>query len=135
MSIVKVEVQLSSEELLKAVEQLSLSELEQFVSQVIVLQAQRKATRLPQAEAELLLKINQGIPSNIQRDYEELMAKREGEILTHDEHQKLLQLTHKIEKMQAQRIENLAELARLREISLSALMENLGIQAINNVWK
>ncbi|RAM48157.1 MAG: STAS/SEC14 domain-containing protein [Hapalosiphonaceae cyanobacterium JJU2] len=133
MSIVKVEVQLSSEELLKAVEQLNLSELEQFVSQVIVLQAQRKATRLPQAEAELLLKINQGIPAKIQRDYEELIAKRDDEILTNDEHQKLLQLTEKIEKIQAQRIENLAELARLRGISLTALMENLGIHATNNV--
>ncbi|KAB8314501.1 STAS/SEC14 domain-containing protein [Tolypothrix campylonemoides VB511288] len=133
MSIVKVEVQLSSEELLKAVEQLNLSELEQFVSQVLVLQAQRKATRLPQAEAELLIKINQGIPSNIQRDYEELIAKREDEIFTDDEHQKLLQLTEKIEQMQAQRIENLAELARLRGISLTALMENLGIHATNNV--
>ncbi|WP_242055217.1 STAS/SEC14 domain-containing protein [Scytonema hofmannii] len=131
--MVKVEVQLSSEELLKAVEQLNLSELEQFVSQVIVLQAQRKATRLPQAEAELLLKINQGIPGNIQRDYKELIAKRDDEILTEDEHQQLLQLTEGIEKIQAQRIENLAELSRLRGISLTALMENLGIHATNHV--
>ena len=92
MSILKVEVQLSSEELLKAVEQLNLSELEQFVSQVIVLKAQRKATRLPQTEAELLLKINQGIPDNLQKDYEELKVKREEETLTDDEHQRLLQL-------------------------------------------
>jgi LAS superfamily LD-carboxypeptidase LdcB len=133
MSIVKLEVQLSSAELLKAVEQLNLSELEQFVSQVIVLQAQRKANRLPQAEAELLLKINQGIPANLQRDYKELIAKRDDEILTEDEYQKLLQLTEEIEKIQAQRIENLAELARLRGISLSTLMENLGIHATNHV--
>jgi len=133
MSMVKVEVQLSSEELLKAVEQLNLSELEQFVSQVIVLQAQRKVTGLPQTEAELLLKINQGIPSNIQRDYKELVAKRDDEILTEDEHQQLLQLTEGIEKIQAQRIENLAELSRLRGISLTALMENLGIHATNHV--
>jgi len=131
--MVKVEVQLSSEELLKAVEQLNLSELEQFVSQVIVLQAQRKVTGLPQTEAELLLKINQGIPSNIQRDYKELVAKRDDEILTEDEHQQLLQLTEGIEKIQAQRIENLAELSRLRGISLTALMENLGIHATNHV--
>ncbi len=131
--MVKVEVQLSSEELLKAVEQLNLSELEQFVSQVIVLQAQRKVTGLPQTEAELLLKINQGIPGNIQRDYKELIAKRDDEILTEDEHQHLLQLTEGIEKIQAQRIENLAELSRLRGISLTALMENLGIRATNYV--
>ncbi|MFB2919107.1 MULTISPECIES: hypothetical protein [Aerosakkonema] len=58
MSTVKVEIQLSSEDLLKAVEQLSQPDLERFVSQVIALQAQRKATKLPANEAELLLKIN-----------------------------------------------------------------------------
>lgn len=62
MPTVQVEIQLSSEKLLKAVEQLSLPDLEQFVSQVLALQAQRRANNLPQAEAELLLKINQGIP-------------------------------------------------------------------------
>ncbi|MBD2453341.1 STAS/SEC14 domain-containing protein [Nostoc sp. FACHB-87] len=133
MSVVKVEVQLSSEELLKAVEQLNLSELEQFVAQVIVLQAQRKATKLPQAEAELLLKINQGIPVNLHRDYQELIAKRDDEILSEDEYQKLLQLTEEIEKIQAQRLENLAELASLRGISLNTLMENLDIHATNHV--
>lgn len=128
MSTIKVEVQLSSEELLKAVDQLSLPDLDQFVSQVLVLQAQRKASTLPEAEVELLLKINQGIPSDIQKHYEELMAKRQTETLTHEEHGELLQLTEQIEKLQAQRIEYLAELARLRRTSISALMENLGIQ-------
>ncbi|MEH2191804.1 MAG: hypothetical protein V7K98_03940 [Nostoc sp.] len=66
MSIVKLEVQLSSEELIKAVQQLNQVDLERFVYQVINLQAQRKASSLPQTEAELLLKINQGIPSDIQ---------------------------------------------------------------------
>jgi hypothetical protein len=47
MSTVKVEVQLSSDELLKAVEQLNQTDLERFVSQVIAIQAQRKALNLP----------------------------------------------------------------------------------------
>jgi hypothetical protein len=128
MSTVKVEIQLSSQELLKAVEQLSLTDLEQFVSQVLLLQAQRKANSLPQAEAELLQKINQGIPSDTQKNYDELIAKRQAETLTPEEHSELLRLTEQIEKLQAQRLESLAELARLRKTSLTALMENLGIQ-------
>jgi hypothetical protein len=128
MSTVKVEVQLLSSELLKAVEQLTQPDLEQFVSQVIALQAQRKAVSLSQAEAELLIKINQGIPSDIQQHYNELIAKREAETLTSDEHENLLRLTEQIEKLQAQRIEYLADLARIRGISLTALMENLGIK-------
>jgi hypothetical protein len=128
MSTVKVEIQLSSQELLKAVEQLSLTDLEQFVSQVLLLQAQRKANSLPQAEAELLQKINHGIPSDTQKNYDELIAKRQAETLTPEEHSELLRLTEQIEKLQAQRLESLAELARLRKTSLTALMENLGIQ-------
>ncbi|MBC6431763.1 STAS/SEC14 domain-containing protein [Nostoc sp. HG1] len=128
MSIVKLEVQLSSDELLKAVEQLNQAELERFVSQIIILQAQRKASSLPQKEAELLLKINQGIPHDTQRHYNELITKREAENLTTNEHRELLYLTEQIEQLQTQRIEYLADLARLRGISLTALMENLGIQ-------
>ncbi|MCC5629506.1 STAS/SEC14 domain-containing protein [Nostoc sphaeroides CHAB 2801] len=128
MSTVRVEVQLSSEELLKAVEQLNQPDLERFVSQVLALQAQRKASSLPQTEAELLLKINQGIPSDTQNHYNELLSKREAENITSNEYRELLNLTEQIEKLQAQRIEYLAELARLRGISLIALMENLGIQ-------
>lgn len=128
MSTVKVEVQLSSEELLKAVEQLNQPDLERFVSQVLALQAQRKASSLPQIEAELLLKINQGIPSDTQKHYNELIVKREAENLTNNEYRELLDLTEQIEKLQTERIEYLAELARMRGIALIALMENLGIQ-------
>ncbi|MGB5961528.1 MAG: STAS/SEC14 domain-containing protein [Coleofasciculaceae cyanobacterium] len=133
MSTIKVEVQLSSEELLRAVEQLSLPDLEKFVSKIIVLQAQRKAPTLPQAEAELLLKINQSVPLDIHKHYEELSVKRQTETLTLDEHRELLHLNEQIEKEQAQRIENLVELARLRGISLTTLMEDLGIQMVTYV--
>jgi L-lysine 2,3-aminomutase len=128
MSTVKVEVQLSSDELLKAVEQLNQTDLERFVSQVIAIQAQQKALNLPQSEAELLIKINQHIPSDIQKYYNKLIAQRDAENLTTDEHRELLSLTEQIEKLQAQRIEYLADLARLRGITLTALMQNLGIQ-------
>jgi hypothetical protein len=114
MSTIKVEVQLSSEELLKAVAQLSQPDLEQFVSQVLLLQAQRKVTTLPQAEAQLLLKINQYLPSYTQKHYAELIAKRQAETITPDEHSELLHLTEEMEKLQAQRMEYLAELGRLR---------------------
>ncbi|MBD2181240.1 STAS/SEC14 domain-containing protein [Planktothrix sp. FACHB-1355] len=133
MSTVKVEIQLSSEDLLKAVEQLSQPDLEIFVSQVIALQAQRKANKLPQTEAELLLKINQGITSDTQKRYDEFIAKREAETLTPDEYKELLDLTEQIEKLQAERIEYLAELARLRGTSLTAVMENLGIRTLTYV--
>lgn len=128
MPIVQVEAQLSTDELLKAVEQLSQPELDKFVFQVIGLQAQRKAPSLPQVEAELLLKINQGVPPEVQKRYEELITKRQAATLTPDEYNELLCLTDRIENLEARRMEYLAELARLRKTSLTALMETLGIR-------
>ncbi len=128
MTTMKIELQLSSDDLLKAVEQLSQADLKQFISQVIALQAQRTAPSLMQQESELLLKINQAISVEIQNYYNDLIAKRETETLTDEEDRELLSLTEQIEKQQAQRIEYLVELANLRGISLNALMENLGIQ-------
>jgi len=128
MPIVQVEARLSTDELLKAVGQLSRPELEQFAVQIITLRAQRRAPSLPQAEAELLLKINQGLPPEAQRRYNELVAKRRAESLTPDEYDELLRLTDQTENLEARRMEYLAELARLRQTSLVELMKNLGIR-------
>jgi len=76
----------------------------------------------------LLLKINEEVPSDIQTRYKELIAKRQAEALTPDEYKELLQLTQQVEKLEVRRVEYLAELARLRRTSLTALMENLGIR-------
>ncbi|WP_071191229.1 STAS/SEC14 domain-containing protein [Trichormus sp. NMC-1] len=124
----QVELQLSSEDLLKVVEQLNQADLKQFISQVIALQAQRNAPSLQKQESEILLKINQSIPLDIQKSYNNLIDKRDAETLTDNEYRELLHLTEMIEKQQAQRIEYLIELAKLRGISLNILMENLGIQ-------
>jgi len=128
MPIVQVEAQLSTDELLKAVGQLSQSELEQLAFQIIALRAQRQAPSLPQDEARLLLKINQGLPSEVQKRYDELIAKRRTESLTPDEYDELLRLTGQIENLEARRMEYLAELARLRQTSLTELIEDLDIR-------
>ena len=133
MPKISIEVQLSSEELLKAVEQLSLPEFEQFKSQIIALQAKRRTSALPQKEAELLTKINQGIPPESQKYYQQLIAKREAEILTDTEYNRLLTLSEEIEKIAAKRLEYLVELANIRGVSLVDLMENLGIKTEINV--
>lgn len=128
MPVVQVEAQLPTDELLRAVGQLNQADLEQFVSQVIALRAKRQAPSLPRVESELLLKINEGVPSDIQKRYNDLIAKRQAETLAPDEYEELLRLTQQVEKLEARRVEYLAELARLRGTSLTALMENLGIR-------
>jgi uncharacterized protein YnzC (UPF0291/DUF896 family) len=120
--------QVSPEDLLHGVEQLSLPELENFVSRVIALQARRKAPSLPRNEAELLMKINQGLPDEIQKRYDELVAKRKAETLTPAEHKELLKLIKITEKSDAKRVRYLVELAQMRGTSLETLMDELGIR-------
>lgn len=116
-------------ELLDGVQRLNTFELEQFTAKVIALQSQRKAPHLTSNETELLLKINQGIPAEIQSRYHTLIEKRESEMLTENEYEALLTLTEAIEKIEAKRSECLAELARLRQTTLPSLMKELGIQS------
>ena len=59
MSVIQVEAQLSTDELLKAIGQLNQPELDGLVFQIIALRARRQAPGLPQDEARPLLKINQ----------------------------------------------------------------------------
>jgi len=127
MPAVQINEQISSEELLNAAGKLSASELEKFVSQVITLQARRRAPCLPQAESELFLKINQGIPAGLQKRYNQLIAKRRAESLSPHEYKELLRLTNEVEKLEARRIAHLGELASIRRISLRQLMDDLGI--------
>jgi hypothetical protein len=128
MAVVQVEAQVPTDELLKAVGQLSQPDLEQFVFQVIALHAKRQAPNLSHAESELLLKINEGLPADLQQRYADLIVKRQAETLTADEYTELLQLTQQVEQLEVHRVEYLAELARRRGTSLTALMENLGIR-------
>ena len=127
MPIVQVEARLSTDELLKAIAQLSQIEFEQFSFQIIALRAQRQAPSLPQDEANLLIKINQGVPPKVQERYNELVDKRRAESLMSDEYDELLRLTNQVENLEARRVKYLAELARLRGLALTELMKNLGI--------
>lgn len=132
MPTVKIEAQISALDLLQAVQQLSQPELEQFVEQFIQLRAQNIAPSLPKKESELLIKINQGLPEELQRLYQGLIDKRDRETLTKSEYQQLLESTEQVEKYQAQRLEYLTQLAQIRQISLTKLITQMGLKPINN---
>lgn len=118
---------MESTQLLRAVEQMSSHELDAFVAQVLVLRAQREASTLSDDESALLLRINRAVPEILQQRYNELIAVREAEQLTDQQYAELLDLTTKIEQREADRVAALAELARLRQTSLTQLLHTLGI--------
>ena len=79
-------------------------------------------------ESAPLLSISGRLPEQVQARYDELIEKRWDETLTPDEHRELLELTEAIEIANAKRIEVLAHLARLRQISLPDLMDEWGLK-------
>jgi hypothetical protein len=121
-------MQTSTEQLLKEIEQLPQPELEVFVDQVLKLRAQRQVPHLSASESELLLKINQSIPEPLQQQFEQLVMKRQHLTITETELAELIEITDRIEALNVERIQALAELARSRNQSLTQVMENLGIQ-------
>jgi hypothetical protein len=127
MTTISIEAQVSTDQLLRAVERLPSQELATFVAQVVALRAQREAPHLSQSETRLLLQINQGFPAQTQRRFDELVAKRQAETITPEELQELIQITDQIEQRDAQRLVALVELTQLRGTSLDALMATLGI--------
>jgi len=130
MPTAQVEVQLPGNRLLEAVEKLSLVELDQLFSRIIALRAQRKAPHLSAKESELLMKINQGLPAEVQMRLNALADKRRAGTLTSEEHRELLGLVNQLENAEAKRVEALGELARLRGVSVTALMQSLGIRPL-----
>jgi len=121
---------IETEQLLHAALQLPRAELEQFVARLLLLSIQQDTPRLAQAESELLLKINQGLPPATQQKLDTLIAKRQAQTLTLEEHQELIRLTDSIEKADAERLQSLLKLAALRNLSVDALIQHLGIYPV-----
>lgn len=84
------------------------------------------ATAQP-TEADLLQQINIGFSTQTWEQYHCLIAKRQAETLTPEEHEQLIQLSDRLEKLNVVRIQALIQLAALRSQTLTDLMQTLGI--------
>ena len=122
------DIEIDFDEVLNGLARLETSDLAQLVEQVIALQARRRAPSMPKNEVDLLQKINQGPSPEVRRRYEGLTAKLRAETIMPEEHQELLQLIDQIELADAERMQHLIALAQLRQVSVDALMHQLGIR-------
>jgi hypothetical protein len=84
---------------------------------------------LPRAEAQLLKRINQGLPPATWQRYRMLKQRRDAEALTPEEHSELIQLVHEVEGWNVRRLELVAELAKLRGVAFPDLVKELGLGA------
>jgi hypothetical protein len=126
MPVYKVEAQVDIKQLLQVVEQMPQPDFKAFVTQVLMLRAQRQVPSLL-LPSELIVKINQSIPDSLQQRFNDLIAKRHSLTLTDAEQAELIQLTDQIEDLDVKRIEYLAQLAQLRQRSLPEVMQDLNI--------
>jgi hypothetical protein len=84
---------------------------------------------VPRTEAELIQQINVGLSVADWEEYHALIAKRQSEMLTQEEYERLVTMTDCLEKLNVQRVKSMIELANLRHQPLSELMNSLGISA------
>ncbi len=81
------------------------------------------------AELELLQKINQTLPEELQQQYNDLSAKMRSQTITPEEHQNLLKLIDIVEQADGDRLQHLIQLSQLRNISLAELMKQLQVSS------
>ena len=127
-----IQLEVSRDHLLQAIEQLDKDELSDLVAELLHLRARRYAPILSHEESELFQRINQWLTVAEQQQRARLQQKLEEETLTLSEHQELMQLNDKAEWLNVQRVEALTQLAALRQITLPQLMQNLGLEATVN---
>ncbi len=81
----------------------------------------------PHEEIKLLTAINEGWPESLWLRYRDLVQQRDDRTISDNDLSELIDLTSKLEGINAKRITLLARLAELRGISLLDLMNELGI--------
>ena len=83
-------------------------------------------------ETELLRRIQHGFPENRRRRLRELTGKSEAETLSEEERAEYIALAEEREAADAERLQSVYKLARLRGVSATQLMKELGIVARAN---
>lgn len=132
MAILQLEV--SREKLLEAVEQLEPEEFAIFVEDVLQVKARRSAPALNETEEDLLKQIHAlQLPDNEHERLLMLGQKLENEAISSEELSEMKYLSERSEQLNAKRIKLVSELATMWKRSLPDVMQQLGLwQAYGN---
>lgn len=105
----------------------SLEELVRFIEFLRFRSGQGAKAPAPDAEARLVAIVGRRLPPEDQRRMSELREHKDDRPLTPAEHEELLSYIERVENQDAERAQALLDLARLRNVSLSVLMADLGL--------
>jgi hypothetical protein len=117
----------STGQLIEAAGRLPDVELGEFVRQVVQLGAARRTPSLSPRETQWLQKVFAEESYESLERYQELLKKRDSSERSAEELSELLTFSDRMEVVHAERMSAIAELARLRGISLSEMLAQLGV--------
>lgn len=127
MSAIKLQDRPTPEELLQAVEKLSPEEFNDFARKVAYMQERRSRHLDILTESEIIERMNGLYSLAFWDELHRLNARRQAEILTPQEHVRLMQLNDEAERKNVERLYCLMELANRRGVSLEEIMRSFGI--------
>jgi hypothetical protein len=106
---------------------LTARQLESVIERASVLRLQKRKAVMSTRESNLMRIINNGLSAEKNAQLDQLQEKLRQERIRPRERQQLLRLSDELEKLGAQRLEALMELAVLRKTSVPKLMLELGL--------
>lgn len=128
MTKMQIQSDLNIESLIGGFTDMPLQDLESFIKELNALAIRKRYADKGKREKSLLLKINHAIlPEETMERYTFLQEKMEIENLSDFEYQELLNLVNQEEKVRNKRFQYLLELSQLRTISLTELINSLGL--------
>ena len=121
-------LKLSPEDMLQVVQEMPLDELTRFTDKVLQVKARHMAASLTVGEERLIEEIDRlKLSPKTHQRLLALGAKLEDEALSAAEQEELQHLSEKSEKINAQRLAKVAELATLWQKPLPEVMKQLGL--------
>lgn len=113
--------------LLQDIAQLDTSSIEQLKADMEAILEKRKQIVKQKKEQKLVQKIHNYTAFDNYKRYQELLEKHRSESITIEEYQELMTLTPQIENNNAERLEHLMTLAKIRQKPLREVMQELGL--------
>ena len=110
-------------------EELSPNEVEIALERLLSIRASQKAPALGKQETALLQQINDGLSQKELEELKVLIGKREAEEISEPELHRLILLTEKMERLNVERMQLIAELSSIRNMSIRDLIKELDIRA------
>ncbi len=124
-------VQIDSQSLLRDADRMPVNELERFLKDINALLRRKKTQDKGLRERQLLHKITNTVLDTAQIErYHALIEKLEWGTMTDAEHVEMDILGNNEEKLRNQRVKYMIELAQLRAVPLSQVMESLGLKPL-----